>query len=168
MGGELSGWHRGVTRGNSLRPNLLPGVGNWNGSLNTADSVLGARVFALTPRLGCIPGIAAGPSDLDCRAVEILDYWRIRESALPPKQDMRSATLNHAAAAVQVGPEPVAAGFKPRLGLAPPLLDALGGRSKLALEFARPPGYPETTVTAVPAVSTMGRDIKRHQILTIA
>ncbi len=81
---------------------------------------------------------------------------------------MRSGTDNQEAAAVQVDPEPVSDGFKPRLGLTPPQADGSGGRPKLALEFARPPGYPETIDTAVPAVSTLGRDIKRRQILTIA
>ena len=137
-------------------------------SLNSVNPALGAAVFPLTPRLGCIPGIAAGASDLDCRAVGTLENRRMRECAFGTKRNMRSIALNRASAGVKVGPEPVSGGFKPRLGLAPPLPDRSSGRPKLALEFARPPGYPETTVTAVPAVSTMGRDIKRHQILTIA
>ncbi len=81
---------------------------------------------------------------------------------------MRSIDFNPALAEVKIAPKPVAGNFKPRLGLAPPLADGPGNQPKLALEFARPPGYPEATVTAVPAVSTLGRDIKRHQMLTIA
>ena len=81
---------------------------------------------------------------------------------------MRSIAFNPAPAEVKFAPEPVAGSFKPRLGLSPPLADRPGSQPKLALEFALPPGYPEVTVTAVPAVSNLGRDIKRHQMLTIA
>jgi len=88
--------------------------------------------------------------------------------ALGPMPVMGSITSNQASNAVKIGPGPVTSSFKPRLELAPPLPAGLGGQPKLALEFARPPGYPEVTVTAVPAVSTIGRDIKRHQMLTIA
>jgi hypothetical protein len=81
---------------------------------------------------------------------------------------MRSIAFNPAPAEVKFAPEPVVGNLKPRLGLAPPLADPPGSQPKLALEFARPPGYPESTVTAVPAVSTLGRGIKRRQLLTIA
>ena len=100
--------------------------------------------------------------------MEILDYSRLCESAFGPRRDIRSIALNPASAELKFGPEPVAGSFKPRLGLAPPLPYGPGDQPKLALEFARPPGYPEATVTAVPAVSTVGWDEKRHQILTIA
>lgn len=98
----------------------------------------------------------------------ILDYSNFRESAVGPSQEMRSLAFNPAPAEVKFAPAPVVGTFKPRLGLAPPLADRPGSQPKLGLEFARPPGYPEATVTAVPAVSTLGRDIKRHQMLTIA
>lgn len=133
-----------------------------------AIPVSGTTVFTLTPRLGCIPGVAARGSDLACRAVGILEYSRFCDSAVGPRQDMCSIRLNQTSAEVKVEPETASGGFKPRLGLAPPFPDGWVGRPKLALEFPRPPGYPEATVTAVTAVSTMGRDIKRHQMLTIA
>jgi hypothetical protein len=81
---------------------------------------------------------------------------------------MRSIAFNPSPAEVKFAPEPVVGSFKPRPGLAPPLADPPGSQPKLALEFARPPEYPEATVTAVPAVSTLGRGIKQHQMLTIA
>jgi hypothetical protein len=121
--------------------------------------------FPLTPRLGCLPGIATGAGSLDCRAVAFLEYWRLRKRPLEPTSGTGLHFQGH-------DPDQGLQRMKAAPYATDPALAALRGvphrlnrMNKLALEFARRPEYPEVKVTAVIAVV---RNMKRHQTLAIA
>jgi hypothetical protein len=141
-----------------------PDLGRRLPARKTSSPVAADSGFALTPRLGCLPGIATGEGSLDYRAVEFLEYWRLHARPLEPTSRTHLHFRGH-------DPDPAlprmkAAPYVKELALAAPrgVLYKWHWMKKLTLEFAGQPGYPEVQVTVVNAVV---REMQRHQTLAI-
>jgi hypothetical protein len=121
--------------------------------------------FALTPQLGCLPGIATGEGNLDCRAVAFLEYWRLRKRPLEPTSGTGLHFQGHAPDQGLHRLKAAPYATDPALAAPRGVPHKLNRMYKLALEFAGQPEYPEVKVTAVIALV---RNMKRHQTLAIA